>query len=177
MTLSDFASVGSLVSGIAVLISLIYLAVQVRQAEKNQRSLMNQGAVTRGNSSLALLTQPDLSDLFARAVAGESEFSSGEAYRLQTILRISMLSLQDHYVQHRAGLIDQITYDNISGGVRRLLTRPVFRALWIDSRMAYAPELRALADEFAADLPLADPIDLGAQLKDRIIELRGANRT
>jgi hypothetical protein len=171
MTLSDVAGVGSLISSIAVLISLVYLALQVRQTEKNQRSLTNQGAITRGNSSLALFMQPDLSDLYARAIAGETAFTSGEAYRLQTIMRISMLSLQDHYVQFRAGPIDQITYDNISGGVQRLMSRQVFRALWVDARMAYAPELRALVDGFVADTPLAEPVDLGAQLKSRLAEM------
>ena len=43
MSLSDLASLGSFVSGVAVLISLIYLALQVRQTEKNQQSLMQQG--------------------------------------------------------------------------------------------------------------------------------------
>ena len=174
MTISDLASIGSLVSGVAVLISLVYLALQVRQAEKNQRSLMNQGAVTRGNSSLALFAQPELSDLYARAIGGETDFTSGEVYRLQTIMRISLLSLQDHFVQHRAGLIDQITYDNISGGVHRLFSRTVFRALWADSRMGYAPELRDLVDGFVTDTPLAEPIDLGAQLKARLAEMHGA---
>src|SRR5579862_4809924 len=47
MTLADLASIGSLISGVAVLISLIYLALQVRQAEKNQRALMNQGTAAR----------------------------------------------------------------------------------------------------------------------------------
>jgi hypothetical protein len=172
MTLSDVASIGSLVSGVAVLVSLIYLALQVRQTEKNQRSSMNQGAITRGNSSLALFMQPDLSDLYARAIAGETEFTSGEAYRLQTVMRISMLSLQDHYVQFRAGHIDQTTYDNISGGVHRLMSRAVFRALWVDARMAYAPELQALVDGFIADTPIAEPVDLGEQLKSRLAELR-----
>ena len=67
-------------------------------------------------------------------------------YRLQTVMRISLLSFQDHFVQHRAGLIDQITYDNISVGVHRLFSREVFRALWIDARSGHAPELRALLD-------------------------------
>jgi hypothetical protein len=174
MTISDVAGIGSLVSGIAVLISLVYLALQVRQAEKNQRSLMNQGAVTRGNSSLALFAEPGLSDLYARAIAGETEFTSGEVYRLQTVMRISLLSFQDHFVQHRAGLIDQITYDNISVGVHRLFSRAVFRAMWIDSRSGFAPELRALVDGFVADTPLAEPVDLGAQLKARLAEIRGA---
>ena len=37
MSLTDLASLGSFVSGVTVLISLIYLALQVRQAEKNDR--------------------------------------------------------------------------------------------------------------------------------------------
>jgi hypothetical protein len=43
MTLSDLASIGSLVSGVAVLVSLVYLSSQVRQTEKNQRALMESG--------------------------------------------------------------------------------------------------------------------------------------
>ena len=47
MSLSDWASIGSLVSSIAVLISLIYLALQVRQAERNQQASIRQGRATR----------------------------------------------------------------------------------------------------------------------------------
>ena len=47
MTLSDFASIGSLVSGLAVLGSRSYPSVQNRLLEKNQRALMNQGLINR----------------------------------------------------------------------------------------------------------------------------------
>lgn len=47
MSLSDLASLGSFVSGFAVLVSLVYLALQVRQAEKNQRAVLNHGYITR----------------------------------------------------------------------------------------------------------------------------------
>ena len=42
MTLSDLASLGSFISGFAVLISLIYVAVQIRQTERNQQTLLQQ---------------------------------------------------------------------------------------------------------------------------------------
>jgi len=42
MTLSDLASIGSLVSGIAVLVSLAYLAQQTRQNSKHTRALIQQ---------------------------------------------------------------------------------------------------------------------------------------
>src|SRR5579863_8644795 len=160
MTLSDLASIGSLVSGVAVLISLLYLALQIRQAEKNQRALMNQGAVARSVGSLALGAQPDLGDLLARATGGETEFSSGEAYQLHMMLRISLLSLQDNFVQHRAGLVDQITYDNLQVASRTMLSRAVFRAIWNDTRLSFAPELRKLVDSIIAETPLAEPLDL-----------------
>ncbi len=54
MTLSDLASLGSFVSGAAVLISLVFLYfqirqvnAQVRQAERNQRALLQQGRAGR----------------------------------------------------------------------------------------------------------------------------------
>ena len=48
MNLSDVASIGSFVSGVAVLVSLVYLSLQVRQTERNQRALMNQGIISVG---------------------------------------------------------------------------------------------------------------------------------
>jgi len=47
MSLSDLASLGSFVSGLAVLISLIYLAIQVQQAEQNQKAQIQQGRAAR----------------------------------------------------------------------------------------------------------------------------------
>ena len=43
MSLSDLASIGSLVSGVAVLVSLIYLSQQTRQNTKHSRALIQQG--------------------------------------------------------------------------------------------------------------------------------------
>jgi hypothetical protein len=43
MNLSDLAAIGSLVSGIAVLVSLVYLAQQTRQNSKHTRALIQQG--------------------------------------------------------------------------------------------------------------------------------------
>ena len=47
MTLSVLASLGSFVSGFAVLVSLIYLALQVRQTERNQQISIRHSRATR----------------------------------------------------------------------------------------------------------------------------------
>jgi hypothetical protein len=40
MSLSDLAALGSFVSGVAVMVTLIFLLLQMRQANRNQRALM-----------------------------------------------------------------------------------------------------------------------------------------
>ena len=47
MTLSDLAAIGSLASGVAVLVSLIYLGLQVHQSAKHTRALILQGRAER----------------------------------------------------------------------------------------------------------------------------------
>ena len=47
MTLADLASVGALVSGVAVLASLMFLSYQMRQTARHQRSLLLQGQAAR----------------------------------------------------------------------------------------------------------------------------------
>jgi hypothetical protein len=43
MSLSDLASISNLVSSVAVLASLVYLAQQIRQNTKHTRTLIQQG--------------------------------------------------------------------------------------------------------------------------------------
>ena len=44
MSIPELASIISIISGIAVLFSLVFLALQIRQANRNQKSLMQRAA-------------------------------------------------------------------------------------------------------------------------------------
>jgi hypothetical protein len=61
MSLTDLASIGSLVSGVAVLFSLLFVGIQIRQSNRNQRSLMQQGRSVRNVELLLKPTEPRLS--------------------------------------------------------------------------------------------------------------------
>jgi hypothetical protein len=179
MSLSDLASLGSFISGFAVLISLIFLYFQLRQVnaqvlqtEKNQRALMNQGVISRGINISMFVAQPQINDLMTRMQAGETEFSGPEISVLRLVLRVYLLHLQDHYVQHAAGLIDQISYDNVLSGFRYgVLTQPVMRAIWQRARRGFAPELVTLLDGLIKDMQLAEPVNFVAQLKADLAEV------
>src|SRR5690242_19662862 len=176
MTLSDFASIGSFVSGVAVLASLVFLffqmrqmTEQVRQAEQNQRALMNQGIANRVNQLMIWVAEPHMADLLSRAESGDTQFTRAELRQLLSYLHATLNSARDTYNQHRIGLADQGMLDAALGAIRVIFSQPVYRALWEMS--ALMPQWRAYVDELVGKAPLAKPVDLVAQFKSNLAEL------
>ena len=69
MSIADLAS---LASSVAVVVSLVFLGLQIRQSNRNQRSLMQQGRSARNVELLSRLSNPSVSDVISRAATGES---------------------------------------------------------------------------------------------------------
>jgi hypothetical protein len=173
MSLSDLAALGSFVSGLAVLVSLVFLyfqlrqvTAQIKQGEKNQRALLDQGTVARNSEIIFFHAQPHINDLTTRVAGGDTHFTAAELGLLSIRVRTSMLAGQDTYVQNKAGLTDPVTVDNSEAVLRYVLSQPVYRALWYASRGGYAAEWRDYVDKkLIAGLPLAKPIDAVAQFE------------
>jgi len=163
MTLSDLASIGSLVSGVAVLVSLVYLALQVRQAEKNQRAVLNQGYITRVTEYLRWYAESPLNELRARVVQGDTAFTAEELQHMHMALRVTLLSAQDAYLQHKAGLVDDMTLDNSMRNIRNgWLNQPVYRVLCRQQLPNIAPEFAGVLEKVLSETPLTTPRDLVA---------------
>ena len=90
MSLSDLASIGSLVSGVAVLISLIYLALQVRQAEKNQRAIAAAGRAARSADTLLRMADPGSVDAYWLGGDGDETITETELRQFLLIFQAVM---------------------------------------------------------------------------------------
>src|SRR5215469_11060544 len=95
MSLSDLASLGSFVSGVAVVFSFVFLGLQIRQADKNQKAMLESDSVSRSNEHLLKLTEPHLADLYRRMIHGEGDFTETELLQLMNILSAVMNSMED----------------------------------------------------------------------------------
>src|SRR5215469_17016584 len=87
MTLSDLASIGSFVSGIAVLVSLVYLAIQVRQ---NTRNLRAQTAVSHYQMVAHLdemVADPRYLDAFDKGTRGDRNLNRDEFLQFACLMR------------------------------------------------------------------------------------------
>ena len=105
MTLNDIANVGQLVNGVAVLATLVFLAVQMRQTHLNQHALITQGMTTRNTELVRALSEPQVSDLQTRVRSGDTEFEPAEIWQLQRILRVLVNTVVDAQTLRRFRLV------------------------------------------------------------------------
>ena len=179
MTLSNLASISGIVSGLAVLASLIFLyfqlrqiSEQVKQAEKNQRASLNQGFVTRTTDNLrASLDGPASYELVQRVFAGETNFTASEVSKLRIAFRLSIIGTQDAYLQHREGLLDAANMDYARLTLKNWLRQPVFRALWSQSADSLPSEFVAFVNHLIAETPLAVPEDTVARFQAELAKI------
>ena len=115
-----------------------------------------------------MLREPAFAAAMAKAIEGETTFSTLEYWNMNTVLRGLLCSLQDAWLQKKAGLIDAVTIDYIELGVHYFLSMPVFVAMWSMSKSAYPAETVKLIDSLIAKLPPAAPVDLGSVLRTRL---------
>lgn len=175
MSLSDLAALGSFVSGLGVLMSLLFLFFQLRQisaqmeqAKKYQRAMMNQGALASTIEIIRAFGEPNAAKLMSRVLAGEQDFTAPEIYQLSMMQRQSLIGMQDALFQHLEGLIQEDTLENSFRANRSTLAQPVFRALWLQSRETYAPELASRVDKLISERPPARPVDVVARFRTNL---------
>ncbi len=134
MTLSDFASFSTAISGVTVSVSLIYLIIQTRQNLRHTRALIHQGASARTTAIVLANQTPDAS---AAWLEGNGEDPTPESVRkLQFFLmcQTSITALEDIFSQYSDGLMKKEVFARNCHVHRGLLSEPGFRDYWNSQR-------------------------------------------
>jgi hypothetical protein len=138
MSLSDLASIGSLVSGVAVLGSLIYLALQVRQTERNQQASIRHSRVTRAVDILLAQADPGLSDAWRHGAQNPDDITQAELSQFLSVCRALFYHLEDGFYQHQEGLLNEVAFATMLAGTRAFAGYPGYRTAWKTARREHA---------------------------------------
>jgi hypothetical protein len=169
MSLGDLASLGSLVSSVAVLVSLLFLGFQMRQSNRNQRSLMQQGRSDRNVDLLSRLTDPKLSEILLRVSKGET-LADTEYFVLYGFAAAVFWSYEDSFFQFHLGMLDAKSWASDVATLKRLLSNPAYRAVWRAARSGIGDEYRSFLDGLATEAKRDRPINLVNTLRQYIAE-------
>lgn len=127
MTLSDLGNIGGFISGIAVAISLIYLAIQMRQASKIARASLRQALAENQFAQLTLrATDPVIRRAYRKASNSE-ELTEDEADALLTYAIAGIRLWEALYSQYENGMFSAEDWRTSRQVMLARFQLPIFR--------------------------------------------------
>jgi len=107
MDIQDWGAVGEIVGGVGVIITLLYLATQIRQNTKHIASASLQSMSERiENRMMAPINNTQFAETMAKARKGE-DLTEIELIQVQNWLAVWISDLQDGYRQMTLGIVDE----------------------------------------------------------------------
>ena len=127
MSLAELGSLGEFVSAIAVVISILYLAYQIRQNTK-----MMQGSTVQAITETIQAENKwssELGPIYVKMIQGE-ELSWLDEFQLGEWLTAAFTARQNEYYQHRNGLLDKEMWQASEGIIRSIMVNPFAKIWW-----------------------------------------------
>ena len=148
MTIQDLGALGELLGSVAVLATLIYLALQTRQ---NTAAIAAQVDAARINASLyfglTLASSKELQEVLAEEMIDPS-VSNRE--RRWAFWRAAFYMWQWQFVQGRRGLLPTYQEMGVAGGVLSYFATYRIEGWWEINKAAFVPEFVEWVDQLRA---------------------------
>ena len=145
--LDALGNIGDFVGGFAVIITLIYLAVQIRDNTRSTRLAAMQTAMMASQNVALLPSQnSELARVIRLGFNTPTELNADELtqfrYYMFAVFRVN----EDMFVQHAAGVIDSETFEARTMSLLAMLSTPGGRTVW-DSAAAYRDDFKVWVND------------------------------
>ena len=151
MNWEAIGAIGEVLGAAAVVVTLGYLAVQIRQNSQAVKNSAAQMLLSEANESLRVASSsPDT----ARAVIlGQTlfeELSEGEKAQFITWVFSWMRTIEQAYFQYEKGYIDEEIWEGHTAHHRQLINSPAIEMWWSQRRCFFSKKFQKYMDELAA---------------------------
>ncbi len=153
MTLEQYAAIAEITGVTIVVVTLLYLSVQVRQGAHLIRSESRQALMSHDRD--VLLSYLDNMDLFDK-LADEETLSRTDQRRFSCLWIINMRNREHEWFQYKDGILDEATWLSYRQIMRLILASKRHRNWWNSAKMAYDPGFVEMVDLFIGELPESD---------------------
>ena len=131
MNLEDAYFISQIIAAVAIVASLIFVGVQLRQSDKTQRAAIHQARTDRVMNVFALMAQPNVVALSAKVTHKPEAITPEELRVLHTMMGMTDVNYQEELWQHKIGLLDRETLERTQVASSDFFALPAVRALWM----------------------------------------------
>jgi hypothetical protein len=157
MSLEQLSLVAEIVSAIAIVITLVYLALQIKDSARSSRS----AAVTDATTAMQAFYQelgsnPATSKLFLEAVTNPDALSQQDQFQFLMLMHSCFLGFQRSFFLAREGTLDVALRDSIGTAMHAVNRMPGMHLYWRQRKAYFQPEFVEWVEGLLAREPLND---------------------
>ncbi len=131
MDLTQLANLGEFIGGVAVLVTLIYLVIQVRQGNANARAASRQTLIdTYSQSNFDLGHDAELLRILGDGFSDYPRLSNSDKIQFDFIMSRYVANVYNGVLLHRDGVLDYATLDQVGGLLTGAASTPGGSVWW-----------------------------------------------
>jgi hypothetical protein len=135
LKLSEWANLAEIIGAFAVVVSLLYVGIQVNDSASAVRSASaNDANVALQNWYLQIGSDRETSERFYAALTSETPLSNQEEFQFLMMLHGAFLAFQNSYLLAEEGTIDTDLREAITAAILGVKTLPGMKRYWRQRR-------------------------------------------
>lgn len=147
MTLVDLANIGQALGALAVIASLVFVGLQVRQNTKATRATALQMNADYWLSYFTMLADKRFSEVYSKGALGRAELEGGQFGQFFFLCRATFMGCENQHHQYLSGLLDDDAYRGYEATIREQIAAfPGVRAMWQLVKHTYGTEFVKFLD-------------------------------
>ena len=147
MTIQDYAAIGEIVGGIAVIVTLLYLAAQIRQTNK---AILSSSFHEISNSYIHvngwITSDESLARIFRIGLEKPEDLTEDEFVRFSVLLLSLFRVIETIYFQREVGTVDPRLWAGEIRTTNEILSSPGGRKWWATNPFGFTAEFREYVD-------------------------------
>lgn len=145
MSIAELGALGEFIGSLVVLITLVYLAVQVRQTKLSVQSASHaQGAASMNQINIGIASDADFAQVVNRGLVDADSLDTIEWTRFGFFLTAMFHVFQQHFLDAGKGLGDPRVWQGEERAMQELLSVPGVDKWWTEfPSNPYSQEFRA----------------------------------
>lgn len=166
MTLEQMATLSNITASLAVIASLVFVGIQLRQSGLATRMMTAQiNTQIMIENFGRLIDHPDIAEIFAGQRLPE-DVSPGDKLRIGNMFATTFRHMEMLHMHQRYGIHEQEMWQASEARLRERIPNAIIRGWWTSSKSSYAPSFVIYVDDeidqwFAVnpDAPRDSPVD------------------
>jgi len=147
MTLTDLAAIGSFISGVAVVVTLVFLLLQTRQNTRAIRAAASQAHAANYQALLAsIIEDGEVARLWRVGLGDIEKLTDDEKARFVILSSGLFRFFEAARLQWRHGQLDAEHWYSIDTQIRDTIRNPGLQTYWSMRGHWHSPEFRAWVD-------------------------------